>query len=200
MKKSLLIALMLLLSTLLACGKEETTMNTNDNKNPVVTITVKGYSEPMVLELYYDIAPNTVRNFIDLANRKYYNGSIFHRVIENFMIQGGMGSESTCTIAGEFASNGFTNNLKHERGVISMARTVVKNSATSQFFIIHEDSPHLNGDYAGFGKLISGFDTLDAIASVKTGYQDRPVKEVVISSITVDTFGVLYDKPTCYGK
>lgn len=200
MKKSLLILLMLLLSTLIACGKEQTTMNTTNNQNPIATITVKGYSEPMVVELYYDVAPNTVRNFIYLANKNFYNGSTFHRVIENFMIQGGIGSENACVIAGEFSANGFTNNLKHERGVISMARTTVKNSATSQFFIMHKDSPHLDGSYAGFGKLISGFDTLDAIATVDTNRQDRPDIDVVIKSITVDTKGVKYDQPTCYGN
>ncbi len=200
MKKSLLIVIMLLLSTLIACGKEETTMNTTNNQNPIATITVKGYSEPMVVELYYDVAPNTVRNFVYLAKNDFYKGSSFHRVIENFMIQGGIGKESACTIEGEFSSNGFTNNLNHERGVISMARTTVKNSATSQFFIMHKTSPHLDGLYAAFGKLVSGFDTLDAIATVDTGYQDRPVKDVIISSITVDTKGVKYDKPTCYGN
>jgi peptidyl-prolyl cis-trans isomerase B (cyclophilin B) len=175
-------------------------MNINNNQNPIATITVKGYSEPMVIELYYDVAPNTVRNFIYLANKNFYNGSTFHRVIENFMIQGGIGSENACVIAGEFSANGFTNNLKHERGVISMARTTVKNSATSQFFIMHKDSPHLDGSYAGFGKLISGFETLDAIASVDTNRQDRPDIDVVIKSITVDTKGVKYDQPTCYGN
>ena len=116
------------------------------------------------------------------------------------MIQGGMGSKETCTIAGEFSSNGFENNLKHDRGVISMARTTVKNSATSQFFIMHKNSPHLDGQYAAFGKLISGFETLDAIATVNTGYQDRPVSEVKITKVTVDTKGVTYDAPTCYSK
>lgn len=200
MKKSLLILLMLLLSTLFACGKEQTTMNTNNNQNPIATITVKGYSEPLVVELYYDVAPNTVRNFINLANKNFYNNSTFHRVIENFMIQGGIGSETTCTIAGEFSANGFTNDLKHERGVISMARTTVKNSATSQFFIMHKDAPHLDGLYAAFGKLISGFETLDAIASVDTNRQDRPDVDVVIKSITVDTKGVKYEKPTCFSN
>lgn len=200
MKKLLLITTLILTMTLIACGKETTTMNTSNNTNPVVTITVKGYSEPMVLELYYDIAPNTVRNFIKLANDHFYDGSTFHRVIEDFMIQGGMGSKETCTIAGEFSSNGFENNLKHDRGVISMARTTVKNSATSQFFIMHKNSPHLDGQYAAFGKLISGFETLDAIATVNTGYQDRPVSEVKITKVTVDTKGVTYDAPTCYSK
>ena len=200
MKKTLLLVLIILLMTLSACGKETTTLNTNNNTNPIVTITVKGYNEPMVLELYYDIAPNTVRNFIHLANDKFYNGSTFHRVIEGFMIQGGMGSTNTCTIAGEFSSNGFVNNLQHDRGVISMARTTVKNSATSQFFIMHQNSPHLDGLYAAFGKLISGFDTLDAIASVNTNSQDKPISDVKITSITVDTKGITYDAPTCYGN
>jgi peptidyl-prolyl cis-trans isomerase B (cyclophilin B) len=168
-----------------------------DNSNPIVTIEVKGYSEPMVLELYYDVAPNTVRNFIHLAKNGYYNGSIFHRVIKDFMIQGGAGDSSACTIAGEFTTNAFVNDLKHERGVISMARTSVKNSATSQFFIMHKTSTHLDGNYAAFGKLISGFETLDAIANVPTGYQDRPISEIQIRKVTVDTKGIKYDAPTC---
>ncbi len=168
------------------------------NTNPIVTIEVKGYSEPMILELYPDVAPNTVRNFIHLANSKYYDGSIFHRVIENFMIQGGAGDGTACEIKGEFTSNGFKNTLLHDRGVISMARTNYPNSATSQFFIMHATSPHLDGKYAAFGKLIEGFDTLDAIATVRTNSSDRPTTDVAINSIRVDTKGIDYPKPTCY--
>jgi peptidyl-prolyl cis-trans isomerase B (cyclophilin B) len=152
----------------------------------------------MVLELYYDKAPNTVRNFIYLANSGFYSGSTFHRVIEDFMIQGGIGSTTACIIKGEFSSNGFSgNDISHIRGVISMARTSVKNSATSQFFIVHKKSTFLDGEYAAFGMLISGFTTLDGIASVNTS-SDKPVVDVVITSITVDTHGDTFDAPTCY--
>jgi len=198
MKKLLCLMLLICIIPLYACGKETTEMSTSTN--PTVTIEVKGYSEPMVLELYYDIAPNTVRNFIYLAKKGYYTNSTFHRVIKDFMIQGGSGDNSACTISGEFASNNFENDLKHVKGVISMARTSVKNSATSQFFIMHKASTHLDGDYAAFGMLISGFETLDAIAAVNTNYNDQPLKNVVIDKITVDTKGVTYDAPTCYGK
>ncbi len=195
MKKAILIiALVTILASLYSC-KEDTTV---EYTHPHVTINVQGYSEPMVLELYYDKAPNSVRNFIHLANSGYYEGSIFHRVIHDFMIQGGSGAAGVCAIAGEFSANGFTaNDVPHERGVISMARTSVPNSATSQFFIVHKTSPHLDGNYAAFGKLLSGFATLDAIASVATNYQDRPLADVVITSVSVETFGYQYQAPTC---
>ncbi|MCK7488141.1 MAG: peptidylprolyl isomerase [Bacillus subtilis] len=167
-----------------------------EQRNPVATIEVAGY-DPMVVELYYDVAPNTVKNFIALANKGYYDGLNFHRVIKNFMIQGGGSAVGTCAIKGEFTANGHTNNIDHVRGVISMARTSVKDSATSQFFIVHKDSPHLNGQYAAFGKLTSGFETLDAIAAVRTGSQDRPLTDVIITTITVNTFGVTYGKAEC---
>lgn len=139
----------------------------------------------MKLELYPDIAPKTVDNFVELVKKDFYNGLKFHRVIKNFMIQGGdpqgtgMGGPGY-TIVGEFGMNGFKNDLKHERGVISMARSMNPNSAGSQFFIMHKDSPHLDGQYAAFGKLLDGFDVLDEIAEVETDYNDMPLKDVII--------------------
>ena len=144
----------------------------------------------MVLELYEDIAPITVENFIKLVESKFYDGLIFHRVIKGFMIQGGdptgtgMGGPGW-SIKGEFKSNGFNNTLKHTRGVISMARSRMPDSAGSQFFIMHKDAPHLDGEYAAFGKMISGFETLDEIANIRCDYSDRPFEEQKIESITV---------------
>ncbi len=151
-------------------------------------------------ELYPEIAPQSVYNFIDLANHNYYDGLIFHRVIPGFMIQGGcpdgtgMGGPGYC-IKGEFFFNGFKNDLRHKRGVLSMARSSSPNSAGSQFFIMHEDAKHLDGQYASFGKVTSGMEVVDAIATTKTGMQDRPVAEQTISSITVDTHGEIYPEP-----
>ena len=151
-------------------------------------------------ELYPDIAPQSVRNFIDLANHNFYDGLIFHRVIHGFMIQGGcpdgtgMGGPGYC-IKGEFFFNGFKNDLRHKRGVLSMARSSSPNSAGSQFFIMHQDAKHLDGQYAAFGKVTSGLDVVDAIASTKTGPQDRPVVEQKVASITVDTMGEEYPEP-----
>lgn len=152
-------------------------------------------------ELYPEIAPNTVNNFISLIKKNYYDGLIFHRVIENFMIQGGCPEGSGMggpgySIKGEFASNGFKNDLKHTRGVLSMARSMMPDSAGSQFFIMHKDSPHLDGEYAAFGKVVEGLDVLDAIAQTETSYgDDRPLSEQQIKTITVDTFGVEYPEP-----
>ena len=151
-------------------------------------------------ELYPEIAPQSVYNFIDLANHNYYDGLIFHRVIPDFMIQGGcpdgtgMGGPGYC-IKGEFFFNGFKNELRHKRGVLSMARSSSPNSAGSQFFIMHEDAKHLDGQYAAFGKVTAGLDVVDAIAAAKTGMQDRPVVEQKIKSITVDTHGETYPEP-----
>ncbi|MGN1095977.1 MAG: peptidylprolyl isomerase [Eubacteriales bacterium] len=145
----------------------------------------------MTLELYPEKAPKTVENFVSLAKKGFYNGLIFHRVIEGFMIQGGdptgtgMGGPGY-TIKGEFMMNGVKNDLKHTRGVISMARTMDPNSAGSQFFIMHADAPHLDGSYAAFGKLTDGFETLDSIASVETNYSDRPVTEQKIKTVTIE--------------
>lgn len=144
----------------------------------------------MTLELYSDIAPKTVENFVDLVKKGFYDGLKFHRVISGFMIQGGdpqgtgMGGPGH-TIVGEFASNGFANNLKHTRGVISMARSMNPNSAGSQFFIMHKDAPHLDGQYAAFGMLIDGFDTLDEIAAVDTDYNDMPLNDVIMEKVYI---------------
>ena len=159
--------------------------------NPIVTIEMEN-GKKIVAELYPDIAPQSVRNFISLANAGFYNGLIFHRCIYGFMIQGGcpdgtgMGGPGYC-IKGEFFFNGVKNELKHKRGVLSMARSSSPNSAGSQFFIMHQDAKHLDGQYAAFGKVTSGMDVVDAIASTKTGPNDRPVAEQKIASITVDT-------------
>ena len=163
--------------------------------NPKINIKVKGFGT-MSAELYPDKAPKTVENFLKLANEKFFDGLIFHRVIKGFMIQGGgydesMTDKDTDAIKGEFRANGFMqNDLKHTRGVLSMARTSDPNSASSQFFVMHQDAPHLDAQYAGFGKLTDGFDVLDAIASVKTGnygwyMQDVPREPVVIETIEV---------------
>ena len=144
----------------------------------------------MEFEMYPDIAPKTVQNFVDLIQKHFYDGLIFHRIIKDFMIQGGdpegsgMGGPGY-TIPGEFRANGFDNDLKHTRGVLSMARTMDPNSAGSQFFIMHQDAPHLDGQYAAFGKLTSGFDVLDAIASVPTDWMDRPKQEQKIKTIEI---------------
>ena len=151
-------------------------------------------------ELYPDKAPQSVYNFIDLCNHNYYDGLIFHRVIPGFMIQGGcpegtgMGGPGSC-IKCEFLFNGFKNELRHKRGVLSMARSSSPNSAGSQFFIMHEDAKHLDGQYAAFGKVTSGMDVVDAIAATRTGMQDRPVEEQKIASISVDTKGETYPEP-----
>lgn len=157
--------------------------------NPIVTIQMKD-GGVMKAELYPDIAPESVKNFVDLASKGFYNGLIFHRVIPGFMIQGGdpegtgMGGPGY-TIKGEFAANGFKNDLKHTRGVLSMARAMDPNSAGSQFFIMHEDYPSLDGQYAAFGKLIEGIEVVDKIASVRTDYQDRPLEPQQIDFMTV---------------
>ena len=168
-------------------------------KNPVVTITMMN-GDKMVAELYPEIAPISVNNFISLINKGYYDGLIFHRVISGFMIQGGspdgtgMGGPGY-TIKGEFAQNGFENNLKHTEGVLSMARAMHPDSAGSQFFIMHKTSPHLDGAYAAFGKIIEGMDVVNAIAETATDWNDRPLEEQKIKSMTVDTFGVEYPLP-----
>lgn len=171
----------------------------SQSKNPIATITMQN-GKQIVLELYPDIAPNTVNNFIALANAGFYNGLIFHRVIRGFMIQGGC-PKGTGTggpgygIFGEFVQNGFNNTLKHTRGVISMARAMAPNSAGSQFFIMHADAPHLDGAYAAFGKVTEGLDVVDEIADQYTDFSDRPYEKQVIKSITVDTFGITYPAP-----
>ena len=167
--------------------------------NPVVTIEMMN-GKKIKAELYPEIAPNTVRNFISLVKKGFYDGLIFHRVISGFMIQGGcpdgIGTGGPgYSIKGEFAQNGFPNSLKHTRGVLSMARAMNPNSAGSQFFIMHEDAPHLYGAYAAFGKVTEGIDVVDEIASVRTDYNDRPLKEQKIKAVTVETFGAEYPEP-----
>ncbi len=167
--------------------------------NPIVTITMKN-GDVMKAELYPDIAPNTVNNFISLVKKGFYDGLIFHRVIRGFMIQGGC-PQGTGTggpgysIKGEFSENGFSNDLKHTPGVLSMARTMMPDSAGSQFFIMHKTSPHLDGSYAAFGKVTEGLDVVDRIACTATDYADRPTEDQIIEKMEVDTQGVDYPEP-----
>ena len=167
--------------------------------NPIVTITMEN-GDVIKAELYPDIAPNTVNNFISLVKKGFYNGLNFHRIINGFMIQGGcpegtgMGGPNY-SIKGEFSQNGFKNDLKHTEGVLSMARSMRPDSAGSQFFIMHKAAPHLDGEYAAFGKVIEGMDVVDKIATTRTTYGDRPVKEQKMASVTVDTFGIDYPEP-----
>jgi peptidyl-prolyl cis-trans isomerase B (cyclophilin B) len=168
-------------------------------KNPIVTIEME-HGDQIKVELYPEIAPITVNNFISLVNKGYYDGLIFHRVIKGFMIQGGCPDGNGTggpgySIKGEFAQNGFENNLVHSAGVISMARSMMPNSAGSQFFIMHQDSPHLDGAYAAFGKVVEGMDVVNKIAEVRVDYNDRPLEAQKISKVTVDTFGATYAAP-----
>ncbi|MGL4335530.1 MAG: peptidylprolyl isomerase [Turicibacter sp.] len=169
------------------------------DSNPIVTIEMEN-GGVMKIELYPEVAPNTVNNFISLVKKGYYNGVVFHRVIRSFMIQGGDPQGNGTggpgySIKGEFAGNNFENNLVHDRGVISMARTMAPNSAGSQFFIMHKNSPHLDRQYAGFGRLIEGIEVLDAIASVECNHMDQPVIGQMMKTVTVDTKGVEYPEP-----
>lgn len=167
--------------------------------NPIVTITMDN-GDVMKAELYPEVAPNTVNNFISLVKKGFYDGLIFHRVINGFMIQGGcpdgtgMGGPGYC-IKGEFSHNGFQNDLAHTPGVLSMARTMMPDTAGSQFFLMHKTSPHLDGEYAAFGKVIEGLEIVDKIANVRTDYSDRPLEKQQIKSMTVETFGVDYPEP-----
>ena len=168
-------------------------------QNPIVTFTMEN-GDVMKAELYPEIAPVSVNNFISLIQKNFYDGLIFHRVIRGFMIQGGdpegtgMGGPGY-SIKGEFAANGVKNDLKHTEGVLSMARSMMPNSAGSQFFIMHKTSPHLDGSYAAFGKVIEGMDTVNKIAETPTDYSDRPMTPQVIKTVTVETFGVDYPEP-----
>lgn len=171
-------------------------------QNPIVTFEMEN-GDIMKAELYPQIAPNTVNNFISLINKGYYDGLIFHRVIRGFMIQGGcpdgtgMGGPGY-SIKGEFSQNGFTNELKHTPGVLSMARTMAPDSAGSQFFIMHQNSPHLDGAYAAFGQITEGMDVVNKIAETTTDYSDRPMEPQVMKKVTVETFGETYPEPeTC---
>ena len=172
------------------------------NKNPIVTITMKN-GDVMKAELYPEVAPNTVNNFISLVKKGFYDGLIFHRVINGFMIQGGcpegtgMGGPGY-SIKGEFAQNGVANDLAHTPGVLSMARSMMPDSAGSQFFIMHKNSPHLDGSYAAFGKIIEGMDVVNKIAETATDYNDRPLEDQRMKTVTVETFGVDYPEPEKY--
>jgi peptidyl-prolyl cis-trans isomerase B (cyclophilin B) len=167
--------------------------------NPVITFEMEA-GGIIKLELYPEIAPNTVKNFISLVQKKFYDGLIFHRVIKGFMIQGGdpegsgMGGPGY-SIKGEFKLNGFENDLHHSAGVISMARSQMPNSAGSQFFIMHKDSPHLDGSYAAFGKVVEGMDVVNEIADTQTDYSDRPTNDQKIKQVTVELFGETYEEP-----
>ena len=167
--------------------------------NPVVTIEMEN-GDTIIAELYPDVAPNTVNNFISLVNKGFYDGLIFHRVIPGFMIQGGCPNGSGTggpgySIKGEFKANGFENNLKHDRGVLSMARTMAPDSAGSQFFIMHADAPHLDNQYAAFGLVVQGMEAVDKIAATKTGMNDRPNEDQKIKGASVDTKGSVYPDP-----
>lgn len=168
-------------------------------QNPIITFEMEN-GDIMKAELYPQVAPNTVNNFISLVNKGFYDGLIFHRVINGFMIQGGdpegtgMGGPGY-GIKGEFAQNGFANDLKHSAGVLSMARSMMPNSAGSQFFIMHKDAPHLDGAYAAFGKIIEGMDVVNKIAEVATDYSDRPMEDQRMKTVTAETFGVDYGEP-----
>lgn len=217
MKKyiSLLLAAVLVLSVFAfaGCTSDKTEENNNENQsgnvvegaNPVATITVKDYGV-MKVELYPDKAPNTVNNFISLANKGFYDGLTFHRVYKGFMIQGGCpngngGGDPGYSIKGEFSGNGVENDLAHTRGVISMARSSSPDSAGSQFFIMHDDASHLDGQYAAFGMVTEGLDVLDKIAdaevtlNMSSGEMSTPVNKIIIESITVDTHGITYAEP-----
>jgi len=169
------------------------------DKNPIVTFEMAN-GDVIKAELYPEIAPNTVKNFISLINHGFYDGLTFHRVIPGFMIQGGdpngIGTGGPgYSIKGEFSQNGFKNDLNHTAGVLSMARSMRPDSAGSQFFIMHKDAPHLDGAYAAFGKVIEGMENVDKIANVPTGRNDMPIDDVVMESVSVEQFGVVYDEP-----
>lgn len=168
-------------------------------QNPIVTFTMEN-GDVMKAELYPDIAPQSVNNFISLIRKGFYDGLIFHRVIRGFMIQGGDPEGTGCggpgySIKGEFSSNGVENNLKHTEGVLSMARSMAPDSAGSQFFIMHKNSPHLDGSYAAFGKITEGLENVNKIAETATDYSDRPLADQIIKSVTVETFGEEYPEP-----
>lgn len=170
-----------------------------ENKNPIVIMVIDN-DKKIKIELYPEIAPNTVKNFISLVKAEFYDGLIFHRVIKGFMIQGGCPQGSGTggpgyQIKGEFTQNGVNNTLLHTRGVLSMARSGHPDSAGSQFFIMHQDSPHLDEQYAAFGKVIEGMEVVDAIADTKTDRGDRPAQDIMVKKVSVETFGVTYEKP-----
>ncbi|MFJ7667519.1 peptidylprolyl isomerase [Lysinibacillus sp. NPDC097195] len=198
------ISLMALVVVLTGCSKDKTAEDnvdyaSNVKENPIVTITMNN-DKKIVIELEPKVAPNTVANFVSLVEKGFYDGLIFHRVIPGFMVQGGdpAGNGSggpDYSIKGEFASNKFENNLKHERGVISMARTNDPNSAGSQFFIMTEEASHLDGDYAAFGKVIEGMETVDEIVAVERDATDKPLEDQIMKKVEVDTKGFAYPDP-----
>ncbi|MDM8534959.1 peptidylprolyl isomerase [Clostridiaceae bacterium HSG29] len=204
--KKILVILLIAVLLLSGCAKKEV-INEDDLKNkinyennPKASILLEGEKE-IIIELYPEIAKNTVNNFISLAQSEFYNDLIFHRVIKNFMIQGGCPDGTGAggpgySINGEFTSNGFENNLLHDKGVISMARTMDPNSAGSQFFIMHEKNESLDEKYAAFGKVIEGMGYVDEIANVETGEKDKPIVDQIIKSITIDLNGYEPEKPT----
>ncbi|MDX8290993.1 peptidylprolyl isomerase [Metabacillus indicus] len=203
MKKTAVLIMAMLLLILTACGNKEQEQSAEEpvkkvDKNPIVTITMEN-DKQIKVELYPEVAPNTVANFISLINDKFYDGLIFHRVIPEFMIQGGDPDGNGTggpgySIKGEFSSNGFENSLKHERGVISMARSQEPDSGGSQFFIMVADYPSLDGEYASFGKVTEGMDVVDEIVSVETE-SDKPLEDQKMKSVTVETFGEEYTEP-----
>ena len=199
-KKILISGVLLSVLSLVGCSSNnKTTDVTSPKESPVATISIKDFGDVEV-ELYPNIAPNTVNNFISLANSGFYDGTTFHRVIKDFMIQGGdpegtgMGGPGY-SIKGEFSANGVVNDLAHTDGVISMARSYDNDSAGSQFFIMTSDSPHLDGQYAAFGKVIDGMDVVYEVENTETGANDMPIETVTIESVKVDTKGVTYDEP-----
>jgi peptidyl-prolyl cis-trans isomerase B (cyclophilin B) len=206
MKKKILMMLVIVILVVGSCSIQKRSSNNDveekieSENNPIVTFEMEDGKE-IIAELYPGIAPNTVNNFISLIEDGFYDGLIFHRVIKGFMIQGGcpegtgLGSSDYGQIKGEFESNGFSNSLSHTAGVLSMARAQDKNSASSQFFIIHKASSHLDGQYAAFGKVTEGMDVVDEIGNVKTGQGDKPIEDQVIKSITVDLNGYDYIEP-----
>jgi peptidyl-prolyl cis-trans isomerase B (cyclophilin B) len=203
-------SLIVLLSLLTGCGAGNSDNESNapqqtaaggplDPNNPIAVIEMEN-GDKIEIELFPEIAPNTVNNFIALAQQGFYDGLIFHRVIPGFMIQGGDPDGTGAggpgySIKGEFASNGFPNELKHERGVLSMARTNIPDSAGSQFFIMAADATHLDGDYAAFGKVYSGFEAVDAIVNAPRGANDRPNEDQVMKKVTIDTKDFTYAEP-----
>jgi peptidyl-prolyl cis-trans isomerase B (cyclophilin B) len=171
----------------------------SETTNPIVTFEMEN-GDIIKAELYPDKAPNSVNNFISLIQKGFYDGLVFHRVIQNFMIQGGcpLGNgtgDPGYSIRGEFAHNGFDNDLKHTAGVLSMARAMHPDSAGSQFFIMHKDAPHLDGEYAAFGKVTEGMDVVDKIAETATDWNDKPLEPQKLKKVTVETFGVEYEEP-----
>ena len=209
MKKPIVLLLAALMLLSLACAKGKTNTDTNttetqedttvDKTHPIATITMKGRGA-IVMELYPEVAPESVKNFISLANSGFYDGLIFHRVILGFMIQGGdpLGKGTGgpgYAIKGEFAANGVQNDISHVRGVLSMARSSAYDSAGSQFFIVQTDSTYLDGNYAAFGRVTSGMDVVDAIARTTTDSKDKPYKDQVMETVRVETWGVEYGEP-----